>query len=503
MNGRERPRPAARPRGFRWLLRLLPGSFREEYGREILRAWHDEAGEAAREGRRGIWWRALGDTLDIAPREHAANWARDIAHAARRFRRSPVFFLTAVITLALGTGATAAVFSLVNGVLLRPMPWRDPDRVGLVWAVAPSGNRVWLSLPELEDLQRDTRTVAGAAGLTDALLRHAAADGAHEVQALAVSHSLFGLLGVAPALGRDFQASDDRRGAPDVVMLSDAFWRSRMGADPGVVGRTITFDDRPHQIVGVMPKSFVMLPASSVWPAVTDVWIPLEPRLVSRDRSVRFLHVVARLTAAAPYEAARDELRQLAERVVRDHPQAYQGGRWSFTIVPFAEDVLKGARASLAVLFGLVVLVLLMACVNVANLLLASGEGRRVELALRSALGAGPARLSGELLAEAGVLAACGCAAGVAIAAAVPAVARALDPGALPRLEAAAFDVRVAAFMFGLVFLTVVLFVFVPLGERLRVRGAIAMLAAAAAAAAPPPSGSVARWSSCRRRWPR
>jgi putative ABC transport system permease protein len=393
---------------------------------------------------------------------------KDMVLAIRNLRRQPSFAITAILTLALGTGATAAVFSLVNGVLLRPFPWRAPERVGLIWAVPPSGARTWLSFPELDDLQRETTRFSAVAGFTDLRPTLVASGVGHELQALAVSHQFFGLLGVTPSLGRDFTRQDDRAGAAPVAILGDAFWRSRFGGDPAIVGRQVTLNDQPYVVVGVLPAGFTMLPPSSVLPERVDVWLPLEPHLASRNRSVRFLHALGRLRDDATFTQASDELHAYGARVRTRVGAAYADGAWSFSVVSFADDVLADARIALYLLFGLVVLVLMMACANVANLLLVRGEARRLELAIRTALGAAPSRLARELLTEALVLAACGSVLGLVFAAAAPIVLRSMDPGALPRLNEAHIDPAVVVFMLGLVLLTALVLASVPLLDRLR-----------------------------------
>jgi predicted permease len=323
------------------------------------------------------------------------------------------------------------VFTLVNAVLLRPLPWTEPDRVGIVWAVPPTGERTWFSFPELEELQREVSGLASVAGFTD-LRPNLVVDGVgHEVQALAVSHQFLTLLGVLPELGRDFSPEDDRNGAAPSVILSDGFWRTRFGADPGILGRPIRLNEREYSVIGVLPSTFAILPASSVLPERVDVWLPLEPHLPSRDRSVRFLHVLARLRADVTFSQASDELHAYGMRVSRQFPAAYRGGQWRFSVTSFKDDVLAKTRTALYLVFGLVLLVLLMACSNVANLLLARGERRRAELAVRTALGAGPARLAAELLAEALVLSAIGSALGFGLAAVAPRILRTVGPGSL------------------------------------------------------------------------
>jgi putative ABC transport system permease protein len=456
-----------RKRRFTLLLRLLPGAFREEHEREMLRVWEDEAREAGGDGTR-LWVAALTDTVRVAPREHAAIWSRNLRFAARSLRRSPAFAVAAISTLALGIGATAGVFTLVNGVLLRPFPWTDPDRIGIVWPVQPRGERTWLSLPELDDLQRDVPAFAAVAGFTD-LRPTLLLDGAgQEIQALAVSHQFFGMLGVVPSLGRDFSPEDDHDGAAPAAILSHAFWRAELGGNPGIVGGRIRLNEREYAIIGVLPSSFTLLPASTVLPDRVDVWLPLATHLPARDRNVRFLHVLARLKADVTFSRAAHELDAFGARVSGRFPAEYRGGAWRFTIQPFTDDVLRSATTALYLIFALVLLVLLMACANVANLLLARSEGRRAELAVRTALGAGPARLAGELLAEALVLAGAGSALGLALAAGVPRMLRALDPGALPRLNETQVDLRVAGFVAGVTLLSIAMFACVPVLERVR-----------------------------------
>jgi predicted permease len=410
---------------------------------------------------------------------------RSLALAVRRSRREPAFTIAIVVTLALGTGAAGAVFSVVNAVLVRPLPWRSPESVGLVWAVTPAGQRTWLSFPELQDLQRDTPGLAGAAGITDIRALLTVNDAAREVQALAVSHDLFALLGVRPTLGRDFTADDDRPGAHPAVILAHAFWRTQFAGDQTIVGRTLRLNDRDYLVAGVLPESFELLPASSVLPEHADVWLPLEPHLASRDRSVRFVHVIARVREARAFAEASAALRSYGERETSQHSAAYPGGAWSFAISPFKDDVLARVRPPLYFLAGLVTLVFVMACANVANLLLARGEARRTELALRAALGETPGRMAGGLIAEAVLLAAAGTAAGLCLAALVPPLVIALDPAAMPRLASTTVDATVLRFMAALAAVTAIAFVAAPLADRLRAAALTPLFAGRGAGPAP------------------
>ena len=463
--------------GLRWLLRLLPRSFREDHQRELLRIWREEIRDAAPNQQRAVWVRAFVDTARVAPREFVEAGIRNLRGAARGFRRAPAFAIAAALTLAIGTGATAAVFTLINAVLLRPLPFSAPERVGIVWPISPAGDRTWLSFPELQDLQRERPGIASAAGLADLRLTLVHDGVGHEVQALAVSHSCFDLLGVAPSRGRDFAGVDDRPGAAPVVVLSDHIWRTRFGGNPALIGRTIRLNEDDYEVIGVMPASFSILPASSVMPPTVDVWVALEPHLPSTDRSVRFLHALARLQPGVSFVQAEQRIRAFGARLANQYASIYRGGRWDFTVVPFADDVLKGPRTSLYLVFGLVLMVLLLACANVGNLLLARGEARRAELSVRAALGAGPARLAGELFAEALVIAAAGSALGIALAAAMPPLLSAWDPAALPRLENAGVDANVFAFTLLVCGACTMLVAATPMVERARLQLAAAALA--------------------------
>jgi predicted permease len=457
-------------RRYHWLLRLLPPSFREDHGTELLQVWRDEHRDAVAEGRRAVWMAAARDTVRVAPREHVATALRNVRFAVRRLRRAPAFTVTAVLTLALGTGATASVFSLFNAVLLKPLPWRSPDSVGLIWPIQPTGERTWLSFPEIEELQRELTTVTGVAGLTDVRPTFVSNGIGTELQALAVSHNFFTLLGVSPLIGRDFTRADDHPGATPAVILSHAFWRAQFGSDPTIVGRAMMLDARTYTVIGVLPPEFSILQPSSVLPARVDIWLPLEPHLASRDRGIRFLHGIARLRDRNGFAGTSDELRAYATRVQHAFASTYQRGGWRFTIVPFKDDIVSRVRVPLYLVLGLVSFVLVMACSNVASLLLVRGEARHGELALRAALGAGPARLAGELFAETLVLASAGCALGLALASTAPAILRSLDPAALPRLNDTRIDLTVVGVMGGLVLLTATVFTAIQRRSRLRPR---------------------------------
>ena len=380
------------------------------------------------------------------------------------------------MTLALGSGATVAVFAMVNAVLLTPPPYRDPSNVTLIWATPPDGNRTWLSLAELDDLTHDASTLMNVAGLMDLRMNLTGGGPPEEAQIVAASGTLFHLLGVEAAIGRTFDPEDDRVGAAPVIVLSEAFWRRRFGADPGVVGTSLLLDGHSYRVRGILPAGFTVLPPSSVFPASVDAWVPLAPHAPSRQRDVRYLHAVGRLAPGRTLADAAQELEALSASYARTYPQAYQPSPWRFTIVRFQADVVRQARPALLALGTIVIVVFAIACVNVANLLLARAERRRRELVVRVALGARPGRLVQLLFAEALVLGGSGCALGSALAVSVPRLVATVDPAAFPGLAAGPLvDWRLLAFAVSLMAAVVLWFSLVPVIDAFKAADASAV----------------------------
>jgi putative ABC transport system permease protein len=380
---------------------------------------------------------------------------QDAIAALRQFRKAPGFTAAAVLTIALGIGATTAIFGVVNAVILRPLPFAEPDRVVLVqgvWRGQPSE----VSAGNFVDWRAATRDVfSHMAAANYVSVNITGGSSPERVLSAQVSHGFFDVFGVAPILGRSFRAEEDRPGADGVAILSHGLFVTRYAADPSVLGTTIRVNDRPHVVVGVMPASLDYL-------AVTEaLWVPIAftpEREAMHDE--HFLSVFARLKPGATLDQAADRLRAAAREGERRFPKDNKD--LSARAQRYVDSLVGDVRVRLFTWLGAVGCVLLIACANVANLLLARGTGRARELAVRASLGASRWRIVRQLLAESLVLAGVGATAGVLLASAATRLLAAAGPSALPRLFQAEVDGVVLAFAMALTVLSAIVFGLAP-----------------------------------------
>jgi predicted permease len=372
---------------------------------------------------------------------------QDVRYALRSLGRAPGFTLVALLTLALGIGGTTAIFSVVDGILLRPLPYPHPEAiVSLTRGSDGARQDTAFAAADFLDYQREMRSVTALAGFREHIVDMTAGGEAVRLSALETTAEFFRIIGLPPLMGRVY-SDTDRSSGDRLVVITDSMWRQTLGSDPDVLGRTLQLNGVPHTIVGVMPQELVH-------PQKVDMWmlapreVPTPPVPIDGDllasREVQYFSVLGRLAPGASAERANEELRSISERLGREFPQTNQGARAQ--VVPYQEQLVGGVRGGLLILLGAMAFVLLIACANVASLLLARGTARRREFALRSALGAGRRRLVGQLLTESLVLAFGGGALGLLVAYWGVEGLLAVAPASIPRLADVQIDWRVALF---------------------------------------------------------
>src|SRR5262245_61070203 len=418
---------------------------------------------------------------------------RDLVFTLRTWRKAPGFAVVTVLTLALGIGLTVTIFSAVNGVLIQPLPYERPENLANIWVDLGVGNQ---SLPavspmDFRDYQQRAKTfesfaaasggnVVGAAGVVTG--------GGAEPERVTVSTvtaNFFPLLGIQPLHGRQFDANEEVFQGPPVVMLSYRLWRRRYGGDPNLVGRTIELDGVPHAVVGVMPQEFrLLLPAEAFLVQDSEIWKPLQFNYTQAPpRNFTFYTVFGRLHPGVTFEQAQADMTAIARQLRAEHP-VHESSDMRIRVVPLQQDVVKAARPALLALLGTVAFVLIIACANVAQLLLARGLSREREVAVRTALGASRWRIVRQHATESMMLALAGTAAGLALASACLAVLCALAPASLPRADSIQIDHTVLAFTAAIGAITALLFGVAPAIHWHRVDPSQALKAASSSATA-------------------
>jgi putative ABC transport system permease protein len=373
----------------------------------------------------------------------------DLRYAARMLSKRPGFTLVVVLTLALGVGATTAIFGAVNPILFESLPYPHADRLAVIQEVNSDGSVHPGTFGMYRGLLERSRSFDALAVLKRWQPTMTGVDEPERFEGQRVSAGYFRVLGVQPALGRDFRADDDQLHGPNVVIISDGLWRRRFGGDAGVVGRQVTLDDNSYTVVGVLPAGFENVLAPSA-----DLWAPLQYDMTQGTAWGHHLRTVGRLRPGVSLAQATREVDALGHEVLKEQrPETYDFNV-KFAAASLQDEVTRGVRPALVAVLAAVALLLLIACVNVTSLLLARGAQRRGEFAVRAALGAGRARLARQVLTESLLLALVGGAVGLLLAAFGVDALRALSPAGLPRAGAIGVDRNVFAFAFGVATLT-------------------------------------------------
>ena len=479
---------------YRRLLWLYPRAFRDRYSADLEQAFLESLKiQLSRFGWPGApyaWVRALGDTLAEASEQRRIirrsrlkydqnpqpgkqsmihSVIQDVRFSVRALLKNPAFTVVAVLTLALGIGANTAVFSVVNTVLLQPLPYENPEQLAVIWTnFGPDLPQNWVSGPELEEM-REFNTTFEDIGVTVFTTLTVTGDGEPaQVGAGGVSGNFFRVLGVNAALGRTILPEDDSPEAERAVMISDGLWNRRFGGERSAVGKTLFADGQSYTIVGVLPPDFKLLHPDLQMPDNVGLWAPVTPILGGNysqlPRGNHFLRAVGRMKPNTNIDQTRLDMDRVASEMLATTPEYYERIEgWGLTVYSLHGDLVESVRPALLVLLGGVAFVLLIACANVANLQLVRAAGREREIAVRSALGAGRSRLVQQFLTESVVLSAVGGALGLLCGFGLLKTLVVLAPETLPRRGDIRIDVSVLLFTLAVAVGTGVLFGLAPI----------------------------------------
>jgi len=487
--------------GLRVFLSRLAGLFRRKHADESLGAElrshlemleqenirrgmsADEARYAARR-EFGGFEQTIEDHRQLRSLPMLENFSRDLRLGIRMLGKNPGFTLVAVITLALGIGANTAVFSLVNAVLIRRLPYKDPEQLVLLTETLPQlgANEVGVAAGEYLDYRDQNRCFSQTAAYETAGFNLTGDGIPLRVQAARVSASAFSLLSVNAQLGRTFTDEEDRDGAPGVAVISGSLWRNHYSGSQGFLGKTIRLDEKPFTIIGVMPASFQFPFDGAPISDRADLWVPIafsSDRFADRVREFG-IGVIGRLKQGVTSALAQQDILRIADNFMRDHPESYAGTvRVSPRTFPFAGHAVEKIRPLVWLLESAVACVLLIACANVANLLMAKARSRRREMAIRSAVGAARGRLLSQCLVESFLLSLLGAGVGLALSLLMISAARQFGPSSLPQLQDVSLDPAALAFTLILSVTITLFFGLVPALQLSRVSPQLALKDAA------------------------
>ena len=392
---------------------------------------------------------------------------QDFRFGARTLFRNPGFAAIAVLTLALGIGANAAIFSVLNAVLLKPLPWAEPDRAVMIWSKWTAFDKTWVAEGEVVDYRKRSRTLQEVATWSEGQVNLTGDQEPERVAGARVSANTFSTLGVAPMIGRTFTAQEDLPNGPRLVVLGHALWNRRYSSDVSIVGRTVLINGNSFEVVGIMPPGFV-LPTDYRSPEQTQLWTPLQMDPADTNHGSHGLYAAGRLKPGATVQQAADELHGIAKAMTNEglYPVQMQ---FDTVVLSLEDEVVGSVRRSIWLLFGAVAFLLLIACANVANLLLARAEARQREMAVRTALGANRLRVLRQLLTESLVLTGLSAIVGLTLAYVAVRVVAWWNPSDIPRVGGVTLDVSVLTFTAAVALLTSVLFSLAPAFRALRV----------------------------------